>query len=333
LPKLLAKHDLSSDEAFTTFSRLFSEDSSPVLLAGFLVALQAKGVTPDEIYGAAKALRAFAVPCPAPKDTLDTCGTGGDGLHTFNISTATAFVVAACGVPVAKHGNRAVTSASGSADVLEALGVNLALSPAQVATCIEHTSFGFLNAPSHHHAMKRVAPVRRELKLFTIFNLLGPLVNPAGAAYQLLGVYDARMLTPMAQVLQRFGVKRAWLVHGHDGLDEITTTTTTQVMDVTPTSITPMTIDPQDYGISLVRIEDLRGGDAMQNADALRAIFAGAKNAYRDCVSLNAAACLVITGKAATLDEGLALAYRTLDDGHANDVLHNVIAFTNKEDV
>ncbi len=294
----------------------------------FLSALSARGETVAEITGAAKILRARAVTITAPPGAVDCCGTGGDASGTYNISTAVALVSAACGVPVAKHGNRASTSKSGAADVLEALGVNLDLSPAQLERALEKTGFAFLMAPRHHEAMKHVREARKKLGAKTIFNLLGPLANPAGIKRQLIGVYSRKWVRPIAETLNNLGAEKAWVVHGSDGLDEITVTGPTHVAILDNGAITEKTMAPADFGLPVSGAKDLLGGGAEENAQALLAVLKGAKNAYRDMVLANAAAVLCIAGAAQTLHEGVAMAAQKIDDDSALQLLEDYAAFT-----
>jgi anthranilate phosphoribosyltransferase len=298
-------------------------------IAGLLMAMAARGETVDEITGGALSLRERAVSLSAPPETIDTCGTGGDPYGAINISTAVAFVVAGCGVPVAKHGNKSVSSKSGSSDVLTALGVNI---DADTATCqhaLETANICFLMAPKHHGAMKAVAPVRAALGTRTIFNLLGPLANPAGTRRQLLGVYDAKWVVPIAEVLQKLGCENAWVVHGHDGLDELTTTTSSTIAHLETGSIRTRTITPEQFGLPRASIEDLKGGTPAENAARMRDVFAGHPSPYRDVVVLNAAAALCVAGAADTLEDGLVLANRSILDGKARAALDQLITLSN----
>ncbi|MEM9170473.1 MAG: anthranilate phosphoribosyltransferase [Pseudomonadota bacterium] len=307
--------------------------ASDVEAAGFLSALKVRGETVDELVAAAEAMRARALAVDAPEDVVDTCGTGGDGADTINISTGAAILAAACGARVAKHGNRAVSSKSGSSDVLTALGVNIHAGPDRVEAAIREAGIGFLFAAAHHEAVARVAGVRKALGVRTIFNLLGPLTNPAGARRQLMGVYDAALLEPLAQALGALGGRRAWTVHGRDGLDEITTTGSTFVASLDDGRVTRFEISPRDLGLPIVAPDALKGGDPGANADALRAIFAGEKTgrakAHRDVVALNAAAALVVADRCATLIDGLDRAFAALDDGAAARTLDTLVAVTN----
>jgi anthranilate phosphoribosyltransferase len=307
-------------------------EATPAQIGAYLTALRMKGETVPEITGSVRAMRRSAVavqPAVSPMDLVDTCGTGGDGAGTFNISTTAAFVVAGTGQKVAKHGNRSVSSKSGSADVLLALGVNLDLTPEQVAQAIDRVGIGFLFAPKLHPAMKHAIGPRRELGVRTIFNVLGPLTNPAGARSQLIGVYDGNLTEPLAKVLGELGSTGAFVVHGHGGLDELTTTGPNRVSRLQAGDVVTETFDPADLGFSRANPADLTGGTAEENAEITRNILAGReRGARRDVVVLNAAAALVAAGKAADLTGGLELANQSLDSGAAQAVLDNFVAIT-----
>ncbi|RMG58882.1 MAG: anthranilate phosphoribosyltransferase [Gammaproteobacteria bacterium] len=307
----------------TVFRAIMNGELTAAQIAAVLMGLSVLGENADVITGAARAMRAAAVRIrPKCEGLLDTCGTGGDGASTFNISTTVAFVASACGVPVAKHGNRAISSKSGSADVLEALGVNIDLEPEQVCRCIEQIGIGFLFAPSHHPAMRHAGAVRRELGVRTVFNLLGPLTNPAGAPFQVLGVYAEDRLEPVAEALKQLGTRRALVVHGADGLDEITTTTITHAMLVEKDApLQRFELDPAAFGMPYATPEALAGGDAATNAAIIRHILAGQHGAGRDIVLLNTAAALWITGKADGIPAGLELAAQAIDSGRALEKL------------
>jgi anthranilate phosphoribosyltransferase len=303
------------------------DGSAPVSqMAALLVALRMKGETPDEIAGAAQALRSRATRVEVSLDRLiDTCGTGGDASHTFNISTASAFVAAAGGARVAKHGNRAVSSRCGSADVLTALGVEVELPPAAVAACIDECGIGFLFAPRHHAAMRHVAPVRKELGLRTLFNLLGPLANPAGARRQLLGVYAPQLVPVLAKTLADLGCDRAFVVHGYGGLDEISTAGPTVVCEVRSGVVRQFELSPEDAGVQRAPLEGLRGGDAQQNAEALRGVLRGEKGPRRAATLLNGGAALAAAGVCETIADGVRLAERAIDSGAALDRLERLV--------
>jgi anthranilate phosphoribosyltransferase len=321
LQRLAAGEKLSQDAAARAFAVLMAGDVSPVRMAAFLTALAVREATTEEIAGAARAMRHTMRKIEAPADAIDLCGTGGDGHSTLNVSTAAAFVVAACGVPVAKHGNRNMSSRTGAADVLEALGVRIDLEPRAAERCLREAGLCFLFAQTYHPAMKHVAAVRRELGFRTVFNLLGPLCNPGGVRRQLLGVYSKDWLVPVAHVLQRLGAEKAWVVHGSDGLDEMTTTGVSHVAVLDRGKISSLTVAPQDVGLEHASLAALKGGIPEDNADAIRKLLAGAKGAYRDIVLLNAAAALVVADKAHDLKDGIAQAARAIDLGHAANAL------------
>lgn len=327
---LQACNDVTGGQAEAVFTAIMRGEATPAQIGALLMGLSVRGETPEIVAGAARAMRHAATRIhPMTADLLDTCGTGGDAAATFNISTAAAFVVAAAGQPVAKHGNRAISSKCGSADVLEALGVNLDIAPERVAACIDEVGIGFLFAPAHHPAMKYAAAPRRELGIRTVFNLLGPLTNPAGAAYQVVGVYAADRLELMAKALQQLGCRRALIVHGRDGLDEITTTAISDAVWVEEHAPPQrFEIDPTAFGIPYAEAADLRGGDSAKNATILQGVLAGEKGAARDIVLLNAAAALWIAGKADGIPAGIALAADAIDSGKAAQTLERLVAFT-----
>jgi anthranilate phosphoribosyltransferase len=330
LPRLLRGESLTQAEAQDVIGHVMQGDASEAQIAALLIALRAKGETVDEIVGAARAMRAHAVAAPPRRaDLVDTCGTGGDGMRTFNVSTAAGLVAAGAGAGVAKHGNRAVSSASGSADVLEALGVRVDLPHERVAECIDEVGFGFLFAPAHHPAMRHAAPVRRSLGVRTIFNVLGPLTNPAGARRQLVGVFDEALVVPIAETLRALGSERALVVHGSDGLDELSPSNPSTCADVTPERVTVGTIDPVGLGLGPSTIDAIAGGDAAENARALRLVLDGERSPRRDAVVLNAGAALVAAGRATDLSDGIALASAAIDDGRARTTLDRLVEFTN----
>ncbi|NKB43277.1 MAG: anthranilate phosphoribosyltransferase [Alphaproteobacteria bacterium] len=322
---------LTEAEAESAFEIIMSGEASAVQIASFLTALAVRGETVAEITGAARIMRAKALPVKAPPGAIDTCGTGGDASGTVNISTAVAIVVAACGVPVAKHGNRKASSKSGTADVLEALGVNLDAPPNVVERAITETNIGFLFAQKHHSAMKHVGPVRAELGIRTLFNLLGPLSNPAGAKRQLLGVFAADWVTPIAETLNALGSERAWVVHGSDGLDELTVTGASTVAELKNGEVSTFEVSPQDAGLSTHDAQALKGGDPEDNAKALSALLDGAAGAYRDIVLLNAAAALLVADKVDNLETGASLAAAAIDKGDAKATLAKFAAITQGE--
>ncbi len=324
---------LDSVQAEAVFNQIMQGEATPGQIGALLMGLSIQGETVDLVTGAARAMRSAATRIkPRATELLDTCGTGGDGSSTFNISTTVAIVTAAAGMPVAKHGNRAISSKSGSADVLEALGVKLDISPQQVADCIDEVGIGFLFAPQCHPAMKYAGPVRREMGVRSVFNLLGPLTNPANADYQVLGVFGEDKLELVAGALSRLGCKRALVVHGRDGLDEITTTAITDAVWV-EIGQQPhrFEIDPTAFGLPYATAEALQGGDAATNADIIRHILAGVQGAGRDIVLLNAGAALWVAGMAESIADGIHLAAETIDSGKATATLDALIAFTNKQ--
>ncbi|MFH0920495.1 MAG: anthranilate phosphoribosyltransferase [Fibrobacterota bacterium] len=329
IKKLADGRHLTEAEAAGAMSVIMEGAATPAQIASFITALRVKGETVDEIAGCARIMREKAVHIsPAVANCVDTCGTGGDGAQTFNVSTAAAFAAAAAGAAVAKHGNRSVSSRCGSADVLEALGVNIALTPRQVEACIETTGIGFLFAPSFHPSMKHAAGPRKELGIRTVFNVLGPLTNPAGACAQVLGVFNAAFAAKMAEVLARLGTDRALVVHGGDGLDEITVTAPTFVHEVNGADVKSYEIEPSHFGLSRALPETLKGGDAAQNAEIILSIFQGEKGPRRDIVVLNAAAALYAAKKADSLKTGVAMAGVALDAGLALKKLEALKAFT-----
>ena len=318
LPKLVDRSDLSAQEMADVMEEIMTGRASEAVTAAVLVALRMKGETADELVGAARTLRQHMRRIPVSGDRLvDTCGTGGDGLNTFNISTAAALVVAACGVPVAKHGNRGVSSRSGSADVLRQLGVCVELDVDRLAVCLERTGIAFCFAPLLHPSMKHVQPVRRELGIRTIFNALGPLANPAGAAYQLLGVSDARLQPLLARALAQLGTRRAWVVRGEEGLDEISIERGTRVFEVEANQLRERVLHPEDFGLIAAPLSALRVNSVAESAAVIEAVLSGQKGAARDIVLANAAAALFIAGQVPTLQEGVAQAADAIDAGRA----------------
>ena len=320
---------LSRAQASEAFELLMSGQAEAVHIAGFLMALRMRGETVEEITGAAEVMRRKATGVSAPPGAVDTCGTGGDASGTYNISTCSAFVVAGAGVPVAKHGNKSVSSKSGSADVLSALGVNLDVSPAVVRQSIDEAGIGFMFAPAHHSAMKHVGAVRVALGVRTIFNILGPLANPAGTKRQVIGVFSKDWLVPLAEVLRNLGSEKLWIVHGEDGLDELTTTGQSHVCALENGEIREFSIHPSDVGLDVAPMEALKGGDALENAEAIKRVLNGDMGHFRDIVLLNAGAALHVAGAADDLRTGVALAARSIDEGHANTALLRLVAVTN----
>ncbi|MBO6542045.1 MAG: anthranilate phosphoribosyltransferase [Alphaproteobacteria bacterium] len=330
IAKVADGHSLSALDAEHAFEAMMSGDVTSGQIGGFLMALRVRGETIDEITAGAKIMRAKAVKIDAPAGSLDTCGTGGDASGTYNISTAASFAVAACGVPVAKHGNKALSSKSGSAEVLEKLGVRLDLDPAQIKRCIVEAGIGFMFAPAHHSAMKYVGPTRAELGTRTIFNLLGPLSNPAGAPYQVMGVFAQKWVEPLAQVLKNLGSARVWVVHGSDGLDELTTTGPSFVAELKDGKVSTFEISPEDAGLTRAKPADLKGGDPEENTAAVRRLLDGEQGAYHDIVVLNAAASLVVAGKADTLKQGVDMAAEAIASGAAREALAKLVSISNE---
>lgn len=330
LAKVAAGNRLSEAEAAAAFDLIFKGAVTPAQLGGFLLALRARGETVEELTGAVSAMRAQMMRVEAPPGAIDIVGTGGDARGTFNISTLAALIVAACGVPVAKHGNHAASSKSGSSDVLRALGAGLDLAPREVESCLSEANIGFMAARRYHAAMRHAAQVRTELGTRTIFNLLGPLANPASVQCQVLGVSAREWLGPLALVLRNLGLKRAWVLHGSDGLDEATTTGPTFVTALNGGKISAFEITPEQAGLPRDCAADLVGGDPAANAAALREVLGGAKNAYRNIGVFNAAIALVVAGKAESLKEGAALAAAALDEGRAGETLAKFIKASNR---
>ena len=329
IAKVATGATLSREEAASAFDRMMSGEATPSQLGGLLMALRVRGETIDEITGAVSAMRAKMLKVKAPRNAVDVVGTGGDGSGSVNVSTCAALIVAGAGVPVAKHGNRALSSRSGAADVLAALGVKIDLSPEQVSRCVSEAGIGFMFAPAHHPAMKNVNPTRVELATRTIFNLLGPLSNPAGVVRQMVGVFSRQWVQPLAQVLKNLGSESVWVVHGSDGLDEITLTGPTFVAALENGAIRSFEVSPEDVGLKRVAGEALKGGDAAANAAALRNVLAGLPSPYRDVALFNAAAALVVAGRAKELKEGLALGIQSIDGGAAAERLKRLIAVSN----
>jgi len=322
--------DLSEEQMRICMEEIMDGKATPAQIGAFLTALRLKGETVDEITAAVKVMREKATKIKAPEGVVDTCGTGGDMAHTFNISTTVAIVVAASGVPVAKHGNRSVSSSSGSADVLEAVGVKIDLPPAKVEKCLFETNFGFLFAPVFHPAMKYAIGPRREIGIRTIFNVLGPLTNPAGAKRQILGVFSDNLTRPLAEVLGRLGAEDVMVLHGEDGLDEITITDGTKVTRYKNGTLQDMIISPEDFGLHRAPITELSGGSAEDNAKIMFQILEGSQGPKRECVLINAAAALVVAGKTDNLQEAYKIAAETIDSGRAKQKLNEIIEVTNK---
>ncbi len=321
--------NLPPDVATRTFQIIMNGGATPAQIAAILMGLRVKGETVEEISAAATAMRIKAKPFKSMAGAIDTCGTGGDARGTYNISTATAFVLAACGLPVVKHGNRSVSSRSGSADVLNILGVKTDCEPEIAERCLRECGIAFLFAPKFHPAMRHVAPVRQELGLRTIFNILGPLTNPAKPDFQLLGSYTKSLIKPLAETLKSLGTKAAWVVHGSDGLDELTLTGTSSVVSLKDGVINEFEVSPEDAGLPRASLEDLKGGDPEQNASALIEAISGVETPYRNAVVYNAAAGLVIAGKADNLKDGAKLAGEAIDSGKAHSILKKLVDVSN----
>ena len=330
LNKVADGKTLSQKEAEQAFAFLMSGDAEEVEIAGFLMALRTRGESVDELTAAARVMREKSLKVQAPEGTIDTCGTGGSGKNTYNISTAAAFIVAASGVPVAKHGNRAASSRCGSADVLRELGVKPDIPPEQIQRCLQEAGIGFLFAPAHHPAMKYVAPVRAKLATRSIFNLLGPLCNPAGARRQLLGVFSKEWLPMIAQALGNLGSERAWVVHGADGLDELSVSGINNVTELHDGKLRSFELDPAELGLPRNDIAAIQGGDPEENARALSALLSGEKSPYRDVVLLNAAAALTVAGEGDDLRANLQRATDALDSGEAERRLKLLITLSNE---
>jgi anthranilate phosphoribosyltransferase len=344
ISKIVHGGNLTEQQASETMTEIMSGEATDAQIAAYITALRVKGETIDEITGSAKVMRRFATPIRAravvdldrediniDRETiLDTCGTGGDNTCTFNVSTATAIVVAACGLTVAKHGNRSVSSACGSADVLEALGVNVNVPPEKVEECLKKIGIGFLFAPALHGAMKYAVGPRKQIGIRTIFNILGPLTNPAGASAQVLGVYSKDLTEKLAGVLKNLGSDCAWVVHGSDGLDEISITGETFVAELRDGKIKTFTVKPEDLGLKTAPLSDIKGGDAGKNAEIVRSVLSGKKDARRDIVLMNAAAGLLAGGKAKDLKEGVKAAAEAIDSGKAAEKLEALVKLTNE---
>ncbi|MCE1225665.1 MAG: anthranilate phosphoribosyltransferase [Geobacteraceae bacterium] len=344
IAKVVELHDLSEGEMIEVMNQIMSGECTPAQIGSFITALRMKGETIEEISGAARVMRERATPIRVGRNVLDidrddinldqetildVVGTGGDGTNTFNISTTVSFIVSACGVKVAKHGNRSVSSACGSADVLEKLGVNLDVTPEQVERCINEIGIGFLFAPALHGAMKHAIGPRREIGIRTIFNILGPLTNPANADCQVMGVYREELVAKMAGVLHRLGCKRGFVVHGRDGMDEITLTGETAAAEVTPDGVRLFTITPEEFGFTRCNMQALKGGDAAANAAIVRALLAGEQGPRREIILLNAGFALLAAGRCATVAEGITLAAHAIDSGAASIQLEKLATLTN----
>jgi anthranilate phosphoribosyltransferase len=326
IEKLGRREDLSTDEAANAMAVIMRGEAAPAQIAGLLIALAMKGERPAELVGFARTMRAEAVPLRRSGEVFDTCGTGGDRSGTFNISTASAIVLAACGVRVAKHGNRSVSSKCGSADVLESLGVAITAKPETVERCLADVGVAFLFAPTFHPAMKHAAQTRRDLGVRTAFNLLGPLTNPARPSRQVVGVPRPELTELIARALMLLGSERAWVVHGADGLDELSTTGHTKVSECRDGTVQTFYVHPSDYGLAKASVDQLRGGDAAQNAGIIRSVFAGEQGPARDVVLLNVGAAMFVAGRAESVRDGIAQGAAAIDSGAARDVLARLTA-------
>jgi anthranilate phosphoribosyltransferase len=329
LQRIGAGSDLTGEEMRSVMNIIMSGDATPAQMGAFLIGMRVKGETVGEIAAAVSILREKMVPVEAPEDAIDIVGTGGDGAETLNISTATSIVVASAGVPVAKHGNRALSSKSGASDVLQALGIKIDLAPEQISHCIREAGIGFMFAPAHHPAMKHVGPVRMELGTRTMFNLLGPQSNPAGARRYMLGVYAKEWVEPVAAALLANRAISAWVVHGHDGLDEVSTSGPTFVAQIKDGNLTSFEVTPEQAGLPRATLADIKGADPVYNAAALRALLDGAKTPYRDIVLLNAAAAFIVADRATDLKAGVTLAEVEIDSGRAKETLDKLIKVSN----
>jgi anthranilate phosphoribosyltransferase len=329
IAKAATGRPLAFEEAKEAFGMMMAGDATPAQMAGLLMALRVRGETVDEIAAGALSLRERMAGLAAPEGAIDTCGTGGDAAGTYNISTAAALVVAGAGVPVAKHGNRSLSSKSGSAEVLAQLGVNIDAEFPLIEQAMREAGIGFMMAPRHHGAMRHVAGPRVELGTRTIFNLLGPLANPAGVSRQLMGVFAAEWVEPLAHVLGRLGSRFAWVVHGSDGLDELTTTGPSLVAEWDGSAVRTFEVTPEDAGLPRARPEDLKGDDPAHNADAIRAVLEGLKGPFRDAVVMGAAGAILVAGRAESLREGARLATASIDEGAAARALERLVRITN----
>ncbi len=329
LQRAMSGRPLSATDMRDAMEALFTGAASDIEIAGFLSALRARGETVGEIAAAASVMREHALKVEAPEDVIDTCGTGGDGGGTYNISTAAALIAAGCGVRVAKHGNKALSSKSGSSEVLAALGVKLDIPPAQITRCIHDANVGFMFAALHHKAVGHVAAARKALGVRTIFNVLGPLSNPAGAKRQVMGVFARDLVRPIAEVMPHLGVTRAWVVHGEDGLDELTTTGVSYAASLEDGMVSEFEVSPEEAGLPRAHAGDLKGGDPAENAEALRLLLDGEKSAFRDIAVLNTAAALIVAGKANHLEPAARMAEGAIDSGAAKSALSKLVKFSN----
>ena len=329
IAKVATGSPLTREEAEKAFDQILSGEATLAQMGAFLMALRVRGETVEEISGAVAAMRAKMLRVKAPEGALDIVGTGGDNSGSWNVSTLAAILAAATGLKIAKHGNRAASSKSGAADVLTALGVKVGIEPAIIERCIDQAGVGFMFAPAHHSSMRHVAPVRVEMGTRTIFNLLGPLSNPAGVKKQVIGVFSESWMIPVAETLKNLGSTDVWVVHGSDGLDEITTTGETKIVALKNGDISSFTITPEDAGLKRAKPEDLKGGDGEHNAKALMAVLDGERSAYRDIAVLNAAAALMVADRAKTLDEAARIVEAAIDDGRAKKILETLVTASN----
>ena len=329
IAKVAAGEALSVDEAREAFDVMMSGEATPSQIGGFLMGLRVRGETVDEITGAVSSMRAKMTPVHAPEGAIDIVGTGGDGSKTYNISTCSALVAAGAGLKIAKHGNRALSSKSGAADALMALGVNIEIPPEKIAECVERAGVGFMFAPAHHAAMRFVGPTRVELGTRTIFNMLGPLSNPASTTRQVIGVFSKEWIEPLAQVMKNLGAEAVWVTHGEGGLDEITSTGITWVAELKDGEVSTFEITPEDAGLPRGQLADLAGGDADYNAAAIRDLLSGTKSTYRDTVVLTVASALMVAGQASDLKDGARKAQEAIDSGRAAAVLDKLVEVSN----
>ena len=329
IAKIADAKPLSLDEARTAFDIIMSGNATPSQIGAVLMGLRVRGETVDEITGAVMTMREKMLPVTAPDDAIDIVGTGGDASGSYNVSTCSALVTAGAGLPVAKHGNRALSSKSGAADTLAALGVNIEAKPDLISRCIAEAGCGFMFAPSHHAAVRHVGPSRVELATRTVFNLLGPMSNPASVSRQVIGVYDKQWVEPLAHVMNKLGSQAVWVTHGEGGLDEITPTGTTWVAELKDGKVTTFEIQPEDAGVTRRTLDELKGGDAEHNAEALRGVLKGDNNAFRDAATMTAGAALLVAGKARDLKDGTAQAEKAIDSGAAMQVLDKLVEVSN----
>ena len=329
IAKVAGGESLTESEAQNAFDIMMSGDATPSQIGGFLMALRVRGETVDEITGAVRTMRSKMTRVEAPEDAIDIVGTGGDGAGTYNVSTCAAIVAAGAGLKVAKHGNRALSSKAGAADTLMALGVNIEIPPERISACIDEAGVGFMFAPAHHAAMRHVGPSRVELGTRTVFNLLGPISNPAGTKRQVVGVFSRDWVEPMAHVFNNLGAERVWVVHGSDGLDELTTTGPSFVAELKDGKVSTFEVSPDDAGIASARLEDLKGGDAETNAQAVRDVLGGASGAFRDIVALTTGAALVVAGEATDLKQGVTASFEAIDSGEAKAALDKLVDVSN----